>query len=330
MKIDKVLVREMKREIKSVEEQEEDIIFRPNFDGVLKRDAEELMYEAHKKYLQGIELFTRKDKDFLIEFALAMKEEKFTEGQLVYEKDDSANYFFVIKEGAVEFCLPEEHTISFMECHGGYFGEWELIKSKKRLYTVKCLKDTTVYKISKPIFYDLFISRERKFKTAFVETATARSIEMEKAFQLVRKLAAKLLDEIREEFNQRNPFYKFQQAVRSEKFRKMFLDGQKRRSKKQMKKENQAFLRRQRERTEIRKKTIFLQPNFDRHEEPKDQENPNGSNKSRNNRMESAKGSRKDSAKYEISQKMDARLRRRQSVQKSKMRKRNFQRLAKD
>lgn len=329
MKIDKVLLREMKREIKSVEEQEDDIIFRPNFEGVLKRDAEELMYEAHEKDFRGIELFTRKDKDFLIEFSLAMKVEEFTEGQLVYEKDDSANYFFVIKQGAVEFCLPEEHSISFMECHGGYFGEWELLKSKKRLYTVKCLKDTTVYKISKPIFFDLFVSRERKFKTAFVETATKRSVEMEKAFQLVRRLAATLLDEIRQEFNQKNPFYNFQKAVRSEKFRVMFLDGKKRVSRRQKKKQNQEFLRKQKERTETRKKTIFLQANFDQTKMRMSNRNINASIKSRNNSRKSGKASRKSSAKYEISQKMDAQLRRRQSVQKNKLRIRNFQRKSK-
>lgn len=313
IKLDKHLIREIKRNIESIEDKDDDVRYRPKFEGVLERDAEDLLYEAHEKEFRGINLFTRKDKDFLIEFALACKKESFNKGQMIYEKDEKSNFFYVLKRGSIGYCLPGERSITFYECHGGYFGEMELIKDKLRMFTIKALEeDTTIFKISKPVFYDLFLERERKFKLTFMEVAKKREKEIDDAYKHVKNLAAKLLDEIREEFNQENPFYKFQQIVRGPKFKKLLEER-----KKLTKKEKKEFLRMQKRR-KTKKKTIYaeINPNFAKPSSPEPGHNldraplpvPSQNHSSRNVSQK----------KYEISQSLGARLRREQMSKRGK------------
>lgn len=301
IKLDKALVREIRRDILTQDDEMDERGFKPNFEGVLERDAEDLMYEAHEKDFRGIELFNKRDKSFLIDFALSMKQEQYLEGQVVYEEDQKPDYFYVIKQGSVGFFLPGDHMITFYECHSGYFGETELLKDKDRMYTVKCLEPTTLYKLSKAVFEDLFLERERKFKLAFLEIANKRATEIDKALHDVKALAAKLLDDIRFEFNQLNPFYKLQHVVRSEKFRNLINQR-----KKMTKKEKNQFLNEQRKRKDQKKKTIFIEANLDF-----EKDNEDGKSE--------GKGSNTQS--YQISQKISAKLRRKQVAQKKSVKK---------
>jgi CRP-like cAMP-binding protein len=113
-----------------------------------------------------------KDKKFLIDFAQNMKELYFNEGQKIYEKGDIANYFYVIKDGSVKFCSIEEPEISFMELGAGnYFGEYDILEDEKRKYCVFCKEDTTIFRISKFIFIDLFVNGDRTVARVFKEVA---------------------------------------------------------------------------------------------------------------------------------------------------------------
>lgn len=311
IKLEKSLVREIKREVKSYEEEEEEGNEEkkqiPQFNGVLKRDVENLMYEAYEDELKGVEFFEKKDKWFCIEFAINMKKESYIDEQRIYEKDETANFFYVIKKGSVEFCLPEETRISFMECHNGYFGEFELIENKPRMYTVRCLENTEILKISKIAFFEIFLEKDQEFKKDFEEVTKQRKRQFEEAFNAVRKLTHKCLEEIKLEFMKKNPFYIFQLAVRSEKFAIM-LEGEKklknRENKKLTKKEKKEFFALQEKiKNEYRQKKL-------------DEENKQKNESEENNQQ------------YHVSNSISAQLRRKQAIQnKTHRNSRQFKRI---
>lgn len=63
------IIRQMMREINGQEDDEDKEEFIPKFPGVIEKDADQLLYEAHKDKFEGIPIFAIKDKKFLIDFA---------------------------------------------------------------------------------------------------------------------------------------------------------------------------------------------------------------------------------------------------------------------
>lgn len=198
------------REITGSEEQEEDEVFKPKFKGVIEKDAEELLFEAHKDKFEGIPMFEMKNKKFLIDFAQNMKELTFNESQKIYDKGDVANYFYVIRQGRVRFCSSEEPEISFMEIgDGNYFGEYDILADEKRKYVAFSMEDNTViYRISKFIFIDLFVNGDRNIARIFKEIADERHKEYQASFEEVKVITMKLSHELEEEAKAGNPFWK--------------------------------------------------------------------------------------------------------------------------
>ena len=256
------LVRQMKRTIANNEEETDDGTFRPNFDGVIKKDSEQLLYEVYSDKFEDLNLFKDKNKSFLIDFAMSMKEKKFKKNSLIYEVNDFSTYFYVIRSGIVDFCLPEDRNIPLMECREGYFGEIEIMKDEKRKYTAVAKTDCHLYLLPKAEFFNLFQNRDREFARRFNIAWKERENKFKEAYQTARNIFARLLDEIRAELSKDNPFYKFQQAVRSEKFRRMYLSDKTKQTKKereQLLEENKRFLMQQRDyKRSRRKKTVFM------------------------------------------------------------------------
>ena len=319
------LVREMKRVIANKEEEEEegdDGSFKPKFDNVIKKDSEQLLYEVYQDKFEGINLFVGAKKDFLIEFAQEMKERRFKQGDTIYERGTPSNFFFLIKSGSVQFVLNEQHDICFMECHGGYFGEIELMKDINRKYTVIAREPLHVYTLTKAPFFNLFQNKDRQFSREFNNCWKNREIEFEKAFIKTRELMSTLLADIRKEMNKANPFLRIQRAVYSEKFSKMYFKKKSRIDKKKRTEMNRQFLKMQAMRSPRKKKrtTLFIEMDKDGNII----EDSGTMKKPKDNRLEiikeegkiSGKSSRRGS--IQASQRVSAKLRRKQAFQKGK------------
>ena len=80
VKLPNKIIREIMREITGQEEEDEEQVFKPKFPGVIEKDAEELLFEAHRDKFEGIPMFQMKNKKFLIDFSQNMKVVEFTEG----------------------------------------------------------------------------------------------------------------------------------------------------------------------------------------------------------------------------------------------------------
>jgi hypothetical protein len=171
------IIRQMMREINGQEDDDDQIEFIPKFTGVIEKDAEQLLFEAHKDKFEGIKIFGIKNKKFLIDFAQNMKILEMNEGKKIYDKGDLANYFYVIREGEVMFCEEIDSDISFMEIQSGdYFGEYDILMDEKRKYVAKCKTDCVIYRVSKFIFLDLFSNGDRTLARIFKEIAEKRQV----------------------------------------------------------------------------------------------------------------------------------------------------------
>lgn len=100
VKIPQTVQRQLKREIiHSVEfaAEERKKKFIPNFRGVNQKDVDDLLYQAYTNKFDNTVFEGFKDKKFLIRFAQSMEEVNFAKKQIIYERGDTAKYFYLIK-----------------------------------------------------------------------------------------------------------------------------------------------------------------------------------------------------------------------------------------
>lgn len=148
--------------------------FRPNFEKVNAKDAENLLYEAFWNKLSHIDLFRTSDQSFLIEFAQNMQSRVYNAGEVIYKRGQPADKFYVIKRGEVHFYIPGGFEIPFITVSKGYFGEIELMdlysesdKIKRKVSCEATVNDTKVYIIDKRMFFKLFINGDSSFARQF-------------------------------------------------------------------------------------------------------------------------------------------------------------------
>lgn len=83
----------------------------------------------------------------------------FKAGSPILSFDEPANYWFVIRSGAVEVFRRDGQLYNRL-CEGGYFGEFGLLRGNKVRFPAKALEDTLCYMIPASIFITLFDESE--------------------------------------------------------------------------------------------------------------------------------------------------------------------------
>ena len=130
-----------------------------------------------------------------------MKTDQLKLGQKIFEAGEAANYFYVIKKGSVKLCLEGIPEVSVVEIgEGSYFGEYELILNEdEQIRTFSCYSNeeqTVVQKISREVFLDMFINRDRKIGEEFKNFAKRRAGTIEWNMDQVNELLKKTSDEL--------------------------------------------------------------------------------------------------------------------------------------
>lgn len=186
---------EIIRELKDYEvEEHEETDIRPILKSVIPEDRDELFFQAFKDEFTHIDIISKSnDVTVLIDFALNMRTDKYKNGQKIFGAGDRAVFFYVIKQGSVKFCFDGLPELSIVEIgEGSYFGEWELMdRDDEAQRSYSCYsneEDTVILKISKEIFLDIFINRDRKNGEDFKKVAKARSKNIEDGIESVQML----------------------------------------------------------------------------------------------------------------------------------------------
>jgi len=164
----------------------------------------------------------------LIDFALNMRTEKYKLGQKIFTTGENAVFFYVIKKGSVKLCFEGLSELPLVEiAEGSYFGEFDLMDKDEeheqvRSYSCYANEDETeILKISKQVFHDIFISRDRKRGEEFKKFAKIRAQEIADIFSRVERLLKKFESEMEADSIRSQKFRKFQKLVFTEKFRKL-------------------------------------------------------------------------------------------------------------
>jgi len=105
--------------------------------------------------LKKVKAFTVLSDEELLEISTQMRSYDFKAGTTLVNQGESANLFFIVREGAVEVSVKKfffrDKKVAILEA-GDYFGESVLVSDSKRTATVTALTDTTCFVLLKPSF----------------------------------------------------------------------------------------------------------------------------------------------------------------------------------
>lgn len=232
-------LREVKRELKMPDHIEREMVriiednFKPQekeqlkIDTINPRDWEQLQYEAFKNKLSGIRMFNSKNKAFMIKFASNMKKVKFEQEKTIWFQGDSAEFFYVLKSGVVEYRIDNENSfpLPFVRIEEGYFGEYELLKGEQRRFLCVAATDVKCYAISKEDFIELFINGDRDIHLEFRDRAHNRNERFDKMKKKTEEVLIETVDKINLEYDtilKKNPLLRLQNIIRGQRFTEVY------------------------------------------------------------------------------------------------------------
>lgn len=112
----------------------------------------------------------------MIEFALRMKKMTFNKGEIIFERGDFSDFFYIIKKGSVYLTVHDREMIPFTKITEGYFGEFEFYRDRKRKYGAVAAEKLVVFTIKKHEFIDMFIEEvDQEFALRFRDHSYERA-----------------------------------------------------------------------------------------------------------------------------------------------------------
>ncbi len=110
------------------------------------------MTEALLAFLARVEIFKDLGRDTLARIAAVCEEKRFPRGAVVYRAGEVPEHFYILWEGAVShpsLLGARDSTDGLVRVTGDLFGIAAVVEEmKRRVFTVECLEDTTVYAIN--------------------------------------------------------------------------------------------------------------------------------------------------------------------------------------
>jgi len=107
----------------------------PSFSGVNPDDVFDLHTETFNHKLSGIGLFQQfNNEDIMVEFGLNLTSQKVKTGDVIYEKGDDVDFFYIVKGGggSFEYIIPIDalryKSVGFYKVYDGFVGEFEIFK----------------------------------------------------------------------------------------------------------------------------------------------------------------------------------------------------------
>jgi CBS domain-containing protein len=111
------------------------------------------------QFLQGQPAFAALPEEALHRVAMSVDVRYFKAGSSILESGQPAEFWFVLRSGAVEV-FRRDGTLYNRLTEGGHFGEAGLLQKKKVRFPVTALEDTLLYLIPEAIFTELFDTQE--------------------------------------------------------------------------------------------------------------------------------------------------------------------------
>ena len=103
--------------------------------------------------LKGVDLFSSLTADELFALAQIATEERYLNGEIIFNEDDPGDSMYVIIHGSVSVFNQKNDLAELLK--GECFGEMALLDHEPRSSSIKASSDLTILKIDENNFYNL-------------------------------------------------------------------------------------------------------------------------------------------------------------------------------
>ena len=140
-----------------------------------------------------------------------MRRRYYEEGEVIYTAHHQAVLFYIIRTGTATVMMKNMETVPILELSNSYFGEYEIINSKTREFTVLAKTHCEVYYLQAADFKRIFLHKDPHLAQAIVQSAAERRREWHRVNAdfhdyLTRKIFWRLIFKQYKQKNQGNKF----------------------------------------------------------------------------------------------------------------------------
>jgi hypothetical protein len=178
-----------------------------------REDQRDFLYLKYINKFKGIRLFSPRvaHHNFVLELGDLLQKRYYEEGEVIYTAHHQAVLFYVIRVGTATVMMRNMETVPILELSSSYFGEYEIIHSKTREFTVLAKTHCEVYYLQAADFKRIFLHKDPQLAQSIVQFAAERRREWHRVNAdfndyLTRKIFWRL---IFKQYRQRNQGNKF-------------------------------------------------------------------------------------------------------------------------
>ena len=178
-----------------------------------REDQRDFLYLKYINKFKNIRLFSPRvaHHNFVLELGDLVRRRYYEEGEVIYTAHHQAVLFYIIRTGTATVMMKNMETVPILELSNSYFGEYEIINSKTREFTVLAKTHCEVYYLQAADFKRIFLHKDPHLAQAIVQSAAERRREWHRVNAdfhdyLTRKIFWRLIFKQYKQKNQGNKF----------------------------------------------------------------------------------------------------------------------------
>lgn len=180
-----------------------------------REDQRDFLYLKYINKFKGIRLFSPRVTyhNFVLELGDLLQKRYYEEGEVIYTAHHQAVLFYIIRTGTATVMMKNMETVPILELSNSYFGEYEIINSKTREFTVLAKTHCEIYYLQAADFKRMFLHKDLQLAQSFVQYSFERRREWQRVNAefhdyLTRKIFWRLIFKQYRQKNQGNKFKK--------------------------------------------------------------------------------------------------------------------------
>lgn len=194
----------------------EEVKMKYNLSLLSQEDRSSFLYRKYLNKFKDIRLFSAKlnSRSFILDLGNSLKKNVYEEGEVIYTSHNQAALFYIILNGTANVMLRSCDSIPIIELSKTYFGEYEIIFSKTRQFTVIAKTVCDVYYLQAADFKRIFLHQDELLADSIISYSQLRrdlwvNLDNEFTNLLTRKIFWRL---IFKQFKQKKTGNKFKES----------------------------------------------------------------------------------------------------------------------
>ncbi len=152
---------------------------RYNLELLSREDQRDFLYRKYINKFKNVPLFSPRSEhqNFILELGDLLQKRYYEEGEVIYTSHHQAVLFYVIRVGTATVMMKNMETVAILELSNSYFGEYEIIHSKTREFTVLAKTHCEVYYLQAADFKRIFLHKDPLLAQSIVKFSVERRRE---------------------------------------------------------------------------------------------------------------------------------------------------------